>query len=154
VKLRHPNPGDREQILALGKRLHGESWYADFDFDPETLWAAIAAAETDPCFLGLVLADADEQIVGFLLAGETNHFFGRDRYACDLALYVAPEHRGGSGFVRMIRAYEAWCRIRGVKEIQVGVSSDVASQSTVAMYQRMGYRLNVFGLRKKCVWPE
>lgn len=154
MRLRHPNPGDREQILALGSRLHAEGWYRDFDFDGEILWETIEQAMVQPNMLGLVLETEAEQLVGFLLAAETNHFFGRDRYACDMALYVAPEQRGGPGFVRMIRAYEAWCRIRKVKEIQVGISSDLASQSTLSMYQRMGYTLNAFGLRKKCVWPD
>lgn len=154
MKLRHPNPGDMDQIMALGRRLHAEGWYASLDYDPETLRETLDHAMAADNMLALVLEAADGKLAGFFLAAETRHFFGRDHYACDLACYVAPEHRGGPGFVRMVRAYEAWCRIRGVREIHIGVSSGVTAERTARMFTKLGYSTPAMAFRKKCVWPD
>lgn len=154
MKLRHPNPGDIAQLLPLGRLMHAESWYRDFDFDEKTVLLLIDQAMHAPTMLALVMEANDGTIAGFFVAAETTHFFGTDRYACDVAIYVAPEHRGGPGFVRMVRAYEAWCRIRGVKEIHLGLSSAVTPEKTRRLYEKLGYGTPVAGYRKKCVWPE
>lgn len=153
MKLRHPNPGDMEQILSLGRLMHAESWYADLDFDDDTVIRLVEASMTSEKLLALVLEASDGTIAGFFCAAETEHFFGTDRYACDIATFVAPAHRGGPGFVRMIRAYEAWCRIRGVKEIHIGFSSGVTPEKTQGLYARLGFTNPVTAWRKKCVWP-
>lgn len=154
MKLRHPNPGDHDQLVALGRALHQESWYRDFDFDPAKMIELVELATASPTMLPLVLETAGGRIAGFFLAAETTHFFGKDRYACDVAIYIAPEHRGGPGFLRMMKAYEAWCRIRGVKEINIGVSSGIAQGPTQKLYEKLGFHQTAVAYRKKCVWPN
>jgi GNAT superfamily N-acetyltransferase len=154
VKLRHPHPGDTGQLVALGRDMHAESWYRDFDYDEAKVQQLIDQVIHAPAMLGLVLEGDHGRIVGFLAAAETEHFFGFDRYAVDIALYVAPEHRGGPGFVRMVKAYEAWCRIRRVKEMHLGVSSGLDHPKTVRLFEKLGYTSTATASRKKCVWPD
>lgn len=152
MKLRHPNPLDIEGIIRLAKEMHAESWYSSFDFDEVKMRNFVEDLCGDTEFLALVLEHEKDGIVGFLLAADMEHFFGRDRYACDIAIYMTPAHRGGIGAMRMIKAYEAWGRIRGVKEIHLGISTGVAVERTGKFYQKLGYHSPVMGYRKKCVW--
>lgn len=153
MKLRHPNPGDMGQLVTLAGLMHRESWFRDFDFDPAAVEAFITRAMEADFMLALVLEAAGGGIAGFFCAAEATHFFGRDRYACDVAVYVHPDHRGGPGFVRMMKAYEAWCRIRGVREIHIGLSTGIELEKTARLYEKLGYADPVTGYRKKCVWP-
>lgn len=154
MRLRHPNPGDAPELVALARRLHAESWYCDLAFSEENAIQLIDRAIHAPDMLGLVLEAADGTVIGFLAAACARHAFCDSLYACDLALYVAPEHRGGPGLVRMIRAYEAWCRIKGVSEILIGVSSGIDIERTGRLYGKLGYGDPVVAYRKKCVWPD
>jgi GNAT superfamily N-acetyltransferase len=59
--------------------------------------------------------------------------------ACELAVYVTPEHRGRTG-MRLIKAFEAWAWDRGADEITLGISTEVDPERTAALYARLGYR--------------
>ena len=154
MKLRHPNPGDIDELLAAAHAMPRESWYAEFDFDAETVEGFICGVMDQPHILALVAETEAGEIAGFFCAAEMEHFFGHDRYACDLCTYVAPRWRGSQAFPRMIAAYEAWCRIRGVREIHVGFSSGVTLDKVQRLYQRLGYHSPLMAWRKKCVWPK
>lgn len=154
MRLRHPNPADEDPLAGLARAMHAESWYAGFDFDEARVRQFITEVQSAPHFLALVAETEKGEIVGFFCAAEMEHYFGHDRYACDICTYVHPKHRGGMAFQRMIAAYEAWCRIRGVKEIHVGFSSGVTLDKVQRYYQRLGYASPVMAWRKKCVWPD
>lgn len=151
MKLRHPNATDLDEAVALAFHMQQESWYRDFDFDESKVSDLIRMAMASETYFPLVLEADDGGLVGFFLAAETEHFFGRSRYACDLAVYIVPWARKGPWFFRMVRAYEAWCRYRGVQEIHMGFSTGVNEDSTATLYGRMGYESMVQGFRKKCV---
>lgn len=153
MKLRHPNPGDVDTLVRLARAMHLESWYASFDFSEAKVRRFIAEAMDAPHFLALVAEDTNAEIAGFFVAAEIEHYFGLDRYACDVCTYVTPTARGSVAFRRMIAAYEAWCRIRNVKEIHVGFSSGVTLDKVQRYYQRLGYGSPVMAWRKKCVLP-
>lgn len=133
--------------------MHFESWYRDFDFDEQKVRDFIAHTLDNAAYLDLVLEHEDE-VVGFFCAAETEHFFGHDKYACDIAFFIEPEHRGGMAATRMIRAFEAWCRIRRVKEVHIGTSTGIASERTARFYTKLGFHSPAMGFRKKCVWPD
>lgn len=153
MKLRLAHPGDVERLIALGRKMHEESWYRDFDFDDAKVREFIGLTFDNPAYLGLVLEHEDKPI-GFFWAAETEHFFGHDKYACDIVFFIEPEHRGGMAATRMIRAFEAWCRIRRVKEIHIGTSTGVATERTVKFFTKMGFHSPAMGFRKKCVWAD
>lgn len=129
--------------------MHEESWYRDFKFVPDRVDAVLHQCFTNPDWLALVLEEEDGRVVGFFCAVATEHFFSTDRYACDLAFYIEPEKRGGMIAVRVIKAYEAWCRIKQVVEVHIGISTDVDAARTAAFYQKMGFHSPAMGFRKK-----
>jgi GNAT superfamily N-acetyltransferase len=153
VKLRHPSPLDLDTLVEMGRAAHAETWYASLPYDPERTRATVTAAMEDQNALPLVVETSSGEIAGFMIGVVSNHLFSSGRYACDLVLYVSPRWRGTSAFVRMVRAYEAWCRIKRVDEIILGHSSDVNAAGVPELYRGMGYEPNLRAYRKKCVWP-
>jgi GNAT superfamily N-acetyltransferase len=98
---------------------------------------------------GLVLVVGDEPI-GMLLGLVTEQFFSADRIAQELVVYMLPEHRGGRDVVRMIQAFEDWAVARGAREITLGVSTEVNTERTAAMYRRLGFVDSGVTLVKRC----
>lgn len=148
MKIRHPNDGDRAALIALSRQLHTESWYKQFDFSEDKANAIITQCIESPEWLGLIAQGEDGVICGFLAGAIAEHFFGYDRYACDLCIYVEPGRRGGPAATRLIANYEAWCRIKGVKEIHIGTSAGINSEGVAAFYERLGYHSRFMGFRK------
>ena len=64
--------------------------------------------------------------------------------ARDLLVWVAPEHRGGSTFIRMIRAMEAWARNVGIAKIYLSQSTGIEVDKTARLYEKLGYSVSGF----------
>ena len=153
MKLRNPNEGDWEQVLPVARQLHAESWFRHFSFDDRYARQFFDACLYDPMFFAIV-AEQEGAIAGFFAAAATRHIFGPDLYTCDLLFYLSPEHRGGMTATRMIRTYEAWCHIKKVKEIHIGVSSGINTERTASFYRRMGFGDPLMAFRKLCILPS
>lgn len=64
--------------------------------------------------------------------------------ARDLLVWVAPEHRGGSTFIRMIRAMEAWARNVGITKLYLSQSTGIEVDKTAQLYEKLGYSVSGF----------
>ncbi len=64
--------------------------------------------------------------------------------ARDLLVWVAPEHRGGSTFIRMIRAMEAWARNVGITKLYLSQSTGIEVDKTARLYEKLGYSVSGF----------
>jgi GNAT superfamily N-acetyltransferase len=151
MKVRHPNPGDWEGVLDLARQMHRESWFSEFDFAEGKVQQLFEALLERPDWLGIVAENMGGELVGFFAAATVEHFFGHDTYACDLVNYVLPNYRNGLAARRFVKVYETWCRIRGVKEIHVGVSTGRNAERIQEFYEKLGFHSPAVGLRKKCV---
>lgn len=89
---------------------------------------------------GSFVAEKGDTIVGMMGGFVSEHFFSYDKVASDLMVYVAPEHRGGSAFYRLLTAFEQWAFVQGAVEIVLGVSTEIVTDQTIAMYERLGYK--------------
>lgn len=66
------------------------------------------------------------------------------RVARDLLVWVAPKHRGGTTFIRMIRAMEAWATQAGLFKIYLSQSTGVEVEKTARLYEKLGYSVSGF----------
>ena len=87
-------------------------------------------------------------VVGMVGGFATEAFFSTDRYVTDLGLYVSPKHRGGATALRLIKSFEAWAQTTGSIDILLGISTEVMTDRTVRMYERLGYRMSSSSLLK------
>ena len=141
---------DVPTLIELGRVMHQESpRFRGMDYDEEKLMQLGANLVNQG---GIFLAEKDGKPLGMILGMVTEHFFGHDLMACDLAVYVHPDHRGGTLAVRLIKKFEAWAFSMGAKVITMGVSTEVEADRTGQLYKRLGYRMTgVLAVKEKKV---
>jgi len=98
---------------------------------------------------GILVAEHEGKIAGMLSFLVAEYFFGNDRFASDLCVYVTPEYRGGSAFFRLLVAFEAWATDLCVQELILGTSTGVGQANTVRALERLGYKQFSTGLLKR-----
>ena len=137
--IRQGDMDDIPSLILLGKRMHEESpRFRNMDYSEEKCVQLGQALVNQG---GMFIAECSGEAVGMVLGAVTSHFFGHDLMATDFVVYIAPEHRGGSLIVRMLKKYEAWAFSIGAKVISFGVSTEVAAERTGELYKRLGYRI-------------
>jgi L-amino acid N-acyltransferase YncA len=136
--IREATHADIPALVALAKRMHGASIHADLLWDEPKMRGLLPGLIDNPGCLALVAERAGEVIGGFL-ACEEEMFFSREKFSCDLAVFVAPEHRGGMAAARLINAYVAWGKSRDVRCINAGVASGINHDVSIALFHRLGF---------------
>ena len=85
----------------------------------------------------LLVAEHEGQIVGAFVGLATDHFACDMLQACDLGLFIAPEHRGGTTAARLVRGYLEWAR-NIEAEPTIGINTGVAVERTGLLLQSLG----------------
>lgn len=130
---------DIPRMVELGALMHGESpTFCRLQFDAAKLAATIASLIDAPTGFAHV-AEQGDQLAGGMLAMVAPHYFSPDLVACDLALFMAPEHRGGMAAVRLVSAYADWAQGQGAVITQIGVMTGVNVDKTEALLHRLGW---------------
>jgi GNAT superfamily N-acetyltransferase len=119
--------------------MHEESGFRGSEYSEARLRDFAQTVLNNPMMFCAV-DDRDGEIVGFFLGMLSPMWWGSDFMASDLILYVAPDKRGAASGVRLVKAFEEWARRQGVKEVRLGVSTEIAPERTAALYERLGFR--------------
>jgi GNAT superfamily N-acetyltransferase len=137
--MRDATPDDIGRMVELGARMHAESpVWSRLRFSADRLAASIRFA-IDRGF-AKVLEDESGKMIGGMLAAAVPHWFSEDAVACDMALFIEPEHRGGMAAARLLNAYAQWARGTGAALVQFGITTGVHTEATQAMCERLGWR--------------
>jgi len=139
---------DVEGCVKLGAAMHRESSYRKLKYDDQKVVDLAYACIFHPNdYLGLV-EEKNGRLVGMFCGMITPYFFGPNKIASDLVLYVDKANRGGTTAFKMVKAYEDWALRNGADQIMLGVSTGVSEKRTVALYKRLGYKLSGTILKK------
>ncbi|MFN0185634.1 MAG: N-acetyltransferase family protein [Aquabacterium sp.] len=139
--IREASDRDIPALVALGRAMHDESpRWCRLAYDAEKVANTLRVLVGAPWGYVWVAEDADDQIVGGMVAAATAHWSSADLVATDLALFVAPAARGGLAPVRLLRAYRAWAVNVGAKLVQVGITTGVQTEESAALMERVGFR--------------
>lgn len=136
--IRNATAGDIPELIELGTRMYLESRYAETSpFDEQK--CADLAKQLITADAGCVLvAEHDDQVVGWLAGGIGEQWFSSKLMAFEYGLFIAPEHRGGSAGPRLVKAFITWAADRGAAVINMGITTGVHEERTGAMYERLG----------------
>ncbi len=142
---------DRDEVIRIGRRMHNESYFRDFDYSPQKIVDLHFKCLHEPNYFGRVFVTKANNIVGYFCGAVTEHYFGHDKMAIDLGLYIEPPFRGMGGLavIKCLRDYERWAIDQGVVDVSVGVSADITNDQAIELYQRMGYTKGDQMLHKK-----
>lgn len=149
AKVRKATFDDIPALLAMGAAMHAESpRFRAMPYSEEKVYNLAVALLTQEGAGGILVAEADGIIVGMFSFVVSEQFFGPASYAADLVVYVKPEHRGGSAFLKLVRAFENWADELGVHEKLIGVSTMLNTKQTISAYEKLGYEFFGGLLRK------
>ena len=129
---------DVPSLVELGAIMHAESpVFCKLTFDREKLYTTIGNVIEH----GFAMVyESNGHIRGVILAMVAPHWFSKDLFTCDLALFIEPQHRGGIAAVRLLNAYANWAQESGAKLIQFGIMTGVGVETTAALCERLGWK--------------
>lgn len=136
--------------LKLGHALCEESRYSAFSFNLDKLMVFADAAMALDDYAGW-LAYVDGKPVGIMVGFYTEFIFGKDRIAQDIMLYVLSGHRGSRLAFKLVQAYEQWAIDQGCRVAQLGATTGIETERTVAFLERLGYsRVGIITQKELC----
>jgi GNAT superfamily N-acetyltransferase len=145
MSIRFATAQDIPALVSLGARVHALSRFKAMPYDAQRVADALHAAfaEKSGRYICFVATDAKGEVAGGLLATLERHIFSPQITASIMHFDVLPEKRAAGYAVRLIKAFEAWCKNRQIAEISFGINSvdDAAELARLGRFaQRLGYR--------------
>lgn len=128
---------DIPRIIELGHLLHQTSSYASMTFDP-----GMAASFIESLISGLgvvFVADVGGVIVGGIAGGITEQWFSSDLLAFDYSFFIDPKVRSGITATRLMLTFTEWARLKGAKNIQIGITTGINEEGTARFYRSLGF---------------
>lgn len=131
---------DAFRMAELGQRLHDQSSFASMNYDADKTASYFIRLILDEGkdYYVRVVEDDNGQIVGGMVGYCLPSWFGQDRTASDITLFMLPEARGGMTAVRLIKGFIEWAKSRGAKQIRPGVSTGAVGAKAEVLYERLG----------------
>lgn len=130
---------DIPRLIDLGKMLHDQSSFAALDFDRIKVRASLLAIIDGA---GVVfVAERDGEIVGGFAGGVASHWFGNDMFGFDYSFFIEPTRRHGITAIKLLTAFREWAKLRGAREIRLGISTGIMIEQTGALYEAFGMTL-------------
>lgn len=133
---------DVEEGIDLIQRmlLEGKG-YSDVPFHKPAMRGWLHAAVERPDEFFCAVAIGEKGIVGGMLGVKVPFAFSFTLRASELGLYVAPECRGSSLALKLVRRFEQWARDQDCKRAQVGVTVGINDEHAIRFYKKLGYKV-------------
>lgn len=129
---------DMPRLLELARTMHGESRFAGLSLNEEKTEALLSYLIQDAS--GFVMVGEVEGVIrGAFVASCQAHFFSDDKIACDVALFVEPNRRGGVLALRLVQSYVGWATCLGARMIQAGISTGVNVDTGTRLFEACGF---------------
>lgn len=146
--IRSPTYVDIETLLDLGAEMHKESAYAFLPYDRDKVRGLIIEyIEDNDTRCGLI-AENDGRVIGMIGGYLIGYCFCNETLVSDEVLFVRSDRRGEITAMRLIRGLQQWARDRGARELCLGISTNVHTETTGKFYERLGFT-HVGGIYKK-----
>jgi GNAT superfamily N-acetyltransferase len=136
--IRPAKHSDVPRLIELGTLLHATTSYSTMSFCPDKSAAFLHELINGQ---GVVfVAEVRGEVAGGMAGGVIDQWFSNDLIAYDYSLFVEPSKRNGVIAVRLIQAFKEWARIKGAKQIYMGIGTGVSVEGTTRLYESQGLR--------------
>ena len=141
MPIRFATVKDLPALVDLGRAMHGHTRFKAFDYDGSRVASAChhIIEHGQNKYVFMVATDSTGLIVGCLIAVLEQHIFSVQITASVMHYDVLPEKRMGGYGVRLLKAFEQWCKNRKVVEINLGINSLTEMDSVGQFVRKMGY---------------
>lgn len=136
--IRAARHSDIPRIIELGTILHQTTDYAALDFDADKVGNFMSHLIAGA---GVVfVSEINGVVVGGMAGGIVDQWFNNDLIAYDYSIFVEPGRRNGVIAMRLVRAFEEWARLKGAKQIHMGIGTGVNVEGTSRLYESLGLK--------------
>lgn len=149
VTIRRYQTTDFDRALALGHLMHKESYYSFMEFSDKKVRELFDNSLRDENTYHFNVAEKDGEIVGFMFGIKHPHFFSDEEVSGDLFFYVRQDLRGSMIGIRLIKGYMEWAKEQGVSYAQLGITTNINTDRTSALLERMGFEFGGTLYRKE-----
>lgn len=101
-----------------------------------TLWTELLSNGTGVIFM----LTHDEKPVGVIGGVCYPEAYNSNLVAQEFFIFVAKQHRGGAGFLKLLRSFESWARLKGCSEMRLAHLFDLQPVRLKDLYLRLGFR--------------
>lgn len=136
--IRSATHADIPRLVELGAIMHATTNYSHLEYLPEKTGAFIGALIDG---LGVMfVVEVDGLVVGGLAGAVTEQWFNNDLIAYEYCVFIEPRKRQGFLAMKLVLAFQEWSRLKGAKEIHMGVTTGVSVDGTTKLYSRLGFK--------------
>lgn len=136
--IRPAKHSDVPRLIELGTLLHATTSYSAMSFCPIKSAAFLHELINGQ---GVVfVAEVRGEVVGGMAGAVTDQWFSNDLIAYDYSLFVEPSKRNGVIAIRLIQSFKEWAKIKGAKQIYMGIGTGVSVEGTTRLYESQGLR--------------
>ena len=124
-------------IVALGRVFVAEAG-AHLEYDEKEVreTCRIVMSDMDREYFNFFLVYREYELIGFIYASCGKYIFNQQRFAQQELIYVRPAYRHTRAFLKLIKAFEEWARLRSAVEIWMGTGH---SKTFSTVLPRIGY---------------
>lgn len=136
-------PQHIDDVLEISKDHHKEG-YPHLEYSEEKLrWIfGRVMRDLDRDLYNQFLCYKGHQLIGYAYASISEFMFNTQRFANLEMIYIIPEYRGSRAFLKLVKAYEEWARLRGCVEFWSGVALDdrIRADKISNTLEKIGYK--------------
>ena len=136
--IRPAKHSDVSRLIELGTLLHATTSYSTMNFCPDK--SATFLHELINGQGVVFVAEVRGEVVGGMAGAVTDQWFSNDLIAYDYSLFVEPSKRNGVIAVRLIQTFKEWAKLKGAKQIYMGIGTGVSVEGTARLYESQGLR--------------
>ena len=147
INLRFANTAaDLDTAYPLMVELHETSRFNYAPFSKEKCERVAARAFDNPDQHAIVIAEIDDEPVGFIFCSLSEYLIGTDELLTSvMAFYVSRRHRdtlmGGKAAIRLLSTVIEWSRKRNSREVMIHVTSGIDIQRTDRFLRRANFKV-------------
>lgn len=136
--IRPAKHSDVPRLIELGTLLHATTSYSTMSFCPDKSAAFLHELINGQ---GVVfVAEVRGEVVGGMAGAVVDQWFSNELIAYDYSIFVEPSKRNGVIAVRLIQTFKEWAKLKGAKQIYMGIGTGVSVEGTTRLYESQGLR--------------
>ena len=137
MNIRSAIESDIPSILELAKIMHDESRFRIFNYNKEKMEVLITNLITNDC--GILILAEENKLLGGIMGIVAEHYFGHDKSASDLGLFVNPDNRNSKIGIRLIKEYINKAKEKGAVDILIRNTTGYKFEYVGKLYKAMGF---------------
>lgn len=138
MSIRAATENDVPVLVELGRTMHATSTYAHISYNADKVRRSLIDLINGH---GVVFAaEKAGQVIGGIAGYVTPYWFSDELLGVDLTLLIDPASTNGITALRLIAAFEFWCKKKQARQMKLGITTGIHVDATEKLYLIAGLK--------------